>query len=269
MSKIGSEKDAAKALKTARKLVQDLDEGWFEEEEEPQIIRKVSGILAEARSYFEALGDAGGVARTVYLSGTLARYGEDDPTKAIAYFRDAVARFEAAGAPRERYLALLEWAELDPSQPEAEQSAYDAIAAGLSSDMEYWEDPRRVAAAKQHGGDPDGALRLFDALAEESTLRGDRARTAFLLRDVARIHEDLKRDKVRATDVLETALEHAEASKDKEAIAMALLALTDIWSERRKPKVSRAYFERVAPMRGLKSYQRGMIDMMKIHFGMA
>lgn len=266
MQDIANDRIAEMAVKSAVTLTRQLLEGCVDPEEEPQVASEITVRLTAAQDYYLKVNDPGKAAEQAFHLGYLARHGLNDADRAKAHFAEAANGFAEIGETRQYLMTMIEWGEIDPGLPSAERAVARAIAAGLAAGDDPAADPRRLALAKQRAGDAHGALGLFQALLNEARARADRIRTALLLRDIARVHEGPLRDRLRATEVLEEALAEAEASGNQEAIAMALLRLTDIWIQRRKRPTAHAYFKRVARMEGLTGPQQSLVDLSRHHF---
>ncbi len=266
MSEQLNEESARAALKRADDLIEDVVGGVVNMDREDQALSEADVLLNQALTFYRGEGNTHHVAVTLESMAYMERHGRANIERARALFLEAAELFEQVGDAGERIAALLELGEMDPRNAKTQEAVDALLRTGLSEDPHHTEDPARLADAKWRAGDADGALALYDALVNEALTRDSKARAARLLRDVARIHEDGKRDKVAAADTLERALKLAEEGSDKDEIGAALLRLTDIWVERNKPKVARDYFERVVNMRGLPSWQKKLIGPMRMYF---
>ena len=258
--------DARQSADTAASLLDDLIEGAVRERDEAATVARIRGLLEGALAGFEAAGLPVEVAAQVHRLGLLARETDDLPA-AIRRFEDAAARCEAAGAPRAAWRSCVQLAELDPAHPAALATLRGAVDAGLPEDLDPEEDPRRAAAALGRARDTDAALALYAALVADADGAGRGGRAASLLRDVARIEEDQLKDRRRALATLERGLALAEAAKDKVETGAALLRLMDLHNSRGDRKRAKAFYERVAKMRGLPGWQKTQIRVLRTVFG--
>ncbi len=260
------DESAKVALKKAEELIEDVVGGSVSLAKEQRVLEEAENILDSVLKHYRETHDTRQIAATLENLAYLQRHGRENTQRAGELFMEAGELFERVGDRGEYIAALLELGEIDPRNSKTEMAVRDLLKAGFAEDPHHTEDPMRLADAKWQAGDADGALSLYDDLLKEALGRNSKARAARLLRDVARIHEDGKKDRVRAAETLEYGLKLAEEANDKTEIGAALIRLTDIWVERRKPKVAREYFERVLEMRGLPNWQKKLIRPMRMYF---
>ena len=266
MQAITSDKDAQVAFETADNLFSDVAGGMVGSTREARVLAEACALMDAVHDYYKAKGNAYGVAKVLDSLGFKARHIDDDLAAAKTRFEEAAQMFSTLSREDDRLAALIELGEIEPSHPEAVRAAYDAIERGLPEPLDDSVDPRRLAAAMADTGAADAALALYQAMIDDALRKDRNARAAILLRDVARIHEDSRKDRPAATQTLMSCLACAEASGDKTEIGAALLRLADIWSERGDRGKSRAFFDRVAAMRGLPKWQRDQIKVIKMAF---
>ncbi len=267
MDAIETDAQAKKAFDKADNMIADVAGGMVGSMREPKVMAEAIALMDAVLAHYRSTDNDYGVARVMDSLGFKARHVDDDIEQAKALFQDAADRFAALGEDEDRLAALIELGEMDPSHAGARQAAYEAIARGLPEPLNDEIDPRRLAKMMSLTGDIDGALDLYQAMIDDALAKDRKQRAAVLLRDVARVQEDQRRDKRAATETLETGLALAEAAEDKAEIGAALLRLMDIWSERGNRKKAQAYFERVASMRGLPAWQKKEIKVLKMVFG--
>lgn len=267
MDAITTDAQAKDVFDKADNLIGDVAGGMVGSMREPKVVAEASALMDAVLAYYRATDNAYGVARVMDSLGFKARHVDDDLDEAKARFQEAADMFLALERDEDRLAALIELGEMVPTHAEARRAAYDAIARGLPEPLNDEIDPSRLANAIALAGDADGALDLYQTMIQDALAKERKARAAILLRHVARVHEDQRRDKRAATETLEACLDCAEAAGDKAEIGAALLRLADIWSERGNKKTSQAYFNRAAGMRGLPRWQRDQIKVAKMLFG--
>ncbi|MGE3246399.1 MAG: hypothetical protein AB7F96_08810 [Beijerinckiaceae bacterium] len=266
MAAIQDENSAEAAFKKASVLVEDLVDGVVPERREQAAQEEAAALLNDLIDYYRSAGSTHQVAEALDWLGHLARHSLYDNEKASAYFVESANLYEQAGDKLARLAPLMELGEIDPANVLAGQAAEEAIRTGLPDNLDYSQDPKRLAMAKRVSRDIDGGMALYNALLEEALKRDAKARAATVLREIARSLEDDRKDRKGATEALERALALAEEAKDKTETGAALLRLTDIWWSRNNPARSREYFARVVKIRGLPDWQKKQIGPMRSYF---
>ncbi|MEM8689087.1 MAG: hypothetical protein AAGF81_17290 [Pseudomonadota bacterium] len=253
-------------LRNAEEMIEDVVGGSLSLAKEEQVLEDAEALLNRVLEYYRQTGNTHQLAVALENLAFLERHGRENTQRARKLFLEAAELFEQVGDRGEQIAALLELGEIDPQNSKTDETVREILKAGFAEDPHHTEDPMRLANAKWQAGDIDGSMSLYEDLLQEALNRNSKARAARLLRDVARIHEDGKNDRVRAAEALEYGLKLAEEANHKVEIGAALIRLTDIWVERQKPKVAQEYFERVLGMRGLPGWQKKLIGPMRMYF---
>lgn len=266
MTVLRSDKAAAQARKKAMRLFEDARDGLYDYEDEPAVAAEARGLFEAALDWHRGQDQRHQEAFVLAELGYLARHLENDAERALALLRDAIAIMRTVGSRRDRLPMWLEVGELDPADPGVVEAVDAAIAEGLPDDLDYFEDPDRLAIALREAGRFGPAIDLFERLAAEAVSRDDGARASGMVREISRIREDKLEDRRGAITEMERALALSEAAKDKEGIGAALLGLTDLHYGGGNRAKAQECFARVASMKGLPSHLRNQIEIISLTY---
>ena len=230
-------------------LIDRVEVGDFaSESKEAAAVEEARRLYTQALDALEGAGDAAALADALHGLGHLLRAVDDDAAAAEPRFLRAAELRGALDDLAGQLASLVELGHSHPMHPVVDRGVMEAIAAGLPNELDPNADPLHLVIARNHGGHPDAAVVLAEALFAEAMRKGDRPRAARMAIEIGRVEDGRKRRR-QARERFEAALQLAEG--DNEQTLRALLHLVDAWWSTGNAAKARELFARAEKIRGV------------------